>query len=135
MRGIQVNLINSGDGTIDDNGTVIFDTVVNNQSTSVSYNSTTGEFTINQVGNYYVSWWVAVNGAASATTISFGVSLDSSAPIIASSAIVSDQLSGIALVSVTTAPSTLILVNLSGDTAFIGNTTVQGSLIILELSE
>ncbi|MPM72951.1 hypothetical protein SDC9_119927 [bioreactor metagenome] len=113
---------------------MVFNTTVLDLSPNISYNSATGEFTISQTGNYYVSWWIAVDGAESATTISFGVSLNAGAPIIASSPIVSNQLSGIALISVVAAPAVVTLVNATGFTAFIADTPVQASMIILEVS-
>jgi hypothetical protein len=113
---------------------VIFNNLLTDQSLNINYNSGTGQFTILQAGNYYVTWWVATDGAAPATTVSFGLSLNGGGPIIGSSSIVSGQVNGSALIVVGATPATLELVNATGETVFIPATTVQANIVIVEVS-
>jgi len=100
---------------------------------AVSYDSATGLFTITETGNYYIDWWVAVDGSPIAVTID--ISLVTSNGIVATSStpILSDQMSGNALISVTEAPITFRLVNTTGNEIFIGPTTVKANLTIINL--
>ena len=113
---------------------MIFDTVVEDQSLNINYNAGTGVFTITAPGNYYVTWWVATDGAGAAIEVSFGVSLNGGPGIIGSSPIVSGQVNGSALIVVGATPATVALVNATGDTVFIPNTTVQANILIAEVA-
>jgi hypothetical protein len=121
-------------GSIADGSPVIFDTVVNNQSTDISYSTGTGEFTITAAGNYDVTWWVATNGAGAASMVSLGVVLDTNAPVTGLSPNVTGQVVGNALITVTTPPGTVTLVNNTGDVIFFAGTPIQADLVIEEVT-
>jgi hypothetical protein len=134
LRGIQAQLVGVEAGIIANGANVIFNTVTNDQSLNVNYNPATGEFTITGVGNYFVSWWVAADGAGAAITVSFEVELNGGAGIIGSSPIVSGQVNGTALVTVGATPAVLTLVNTTGDGVFIAATPVQANIVIIEVA-
>lgn len=127
-------MIGAAGGTIATGATVIFDTVLNDQSLNISYGVGTGIFTVTAPGNYYVTWWVDTDGAEEATTVSFGISLNGGPGILGSSPIVSGQLNGSALVTVGAVPATIELVNATGDNVFIPLTPVQANIVIIEIS-
>ena len=128
-----MQLLGSG-GIIDDGDNVVIDTVANSQSANISYDDTTGEFTISQPGNYYVTWWIATDGAGIATQITFGIVVHANPAVTASSPIVTGQLSGRALITVGAVSATLMLVNLTGDDVFLSpDTPVQASIVIIEV--
>jgi hypothetical protein len=133
LSGIQTSLVGSGGGIVLDGDNVIFDTVLNDPSPDISYDDTTGEFTITEPGNYYVSWWFAADGAGLSTTVSFAVEVGGAVYSTASSPVVSGELSGDALVTVTTNPTVISLANVTGEDAFIGATPVQANMVIMEL--
>ena len=112
---------------------MLFDTVVNDQSPNISYNAGTGEFTISAAGNYKISWWVATNGAGAATLVTFGIVLDAGAPVSGTSPLLTGQVIGYALVTVTTTPGVLSLVNETGDVVFFANTPLQADIVIEEV--
>ena len=119
---------------IDDGDPVIFNTQIEDQSPNISYDDTTGEFTINQAGIYYVSWWVDTESAEASLEVSFGVSLNGGTPVLGTSPIVSGQLNGTALVVVGATPATLELVNATGVSVTIPATAAQANIVILEVS-
>lgn len=41
------------------NGTLVFDTIVSSDGTSISYNAGTGVITFNDAGYYFIDWYVA----------------------------------------------------------------------------
>jgi hypothetical protein len=131
---LQVQLTDAGITAVGSGDPVIFNNVTNDQTINVDYNNLTGEFTINAPGNYYVSWWVATDGAGPSTTISFAVEINGSLNIIGSSPIVTGQVSGDAFVTVGAVPSTIRLVNLTADDTTFANTPVQANLVITEIS-
>ncbi|HKM32751.1 MAG TPA: collagen-like protein, partial [Oscillospiraceae bacterium] len=101
---------------------------------SVNINYNAGVFTITEVGNYYVTWWVSTDGAGPSTSVSFGIELNGGGAIIASSPIVSGQLNGSALLSVGAVPATVTLVNETGEPVNIGITPIQANMVIIELA-
>ncbi len=131
-EGIQVQLIGAGGGIIEDNSNVRFDTIFNDQSSDIDYDSATGEFTIHAPGNYYISWSLAVDGAGPMTYINYTVTVNGNPYASASSPIVSGELSGTALVTVKTVPTIISLVNTTGFETFVPLTPVQGNLVILK---
>jgi hypothetical protein len=129
-NGIQAVLVGAGGGTIPDGDNVLFDTVVNDQSGSISYNPATGEFTVTRLGNYYVDWWTAPDGAGPATSISFAVAVDGVVQSTASSPIVSAQMAASALVTIDTVPATISLVNVTGQDVFVPTIPAQAGIVI-----
>lgn len=134
LRGIQTDLQGGQGDQIAVDGNLIFDNILNNQSTDITYNLITGEFTLSQTGNYFVSWWVATNGSGTDTDVHFSIALDGVPFSMGASPIVTGEVSGIAFVTVGANPVVLTLINSSADVVSIGSTPVQASLVILELS-
>ncbi|PKM72871.1 MAG: hypothetical protein CVU91_07540 [Firmicutes bacterium HGW-Firmicutes-16] len=132
LGGIQAQLDDSGGEIQADGSNVIFNTELNDQSSAISYNSVTGEFTIAAPGNYLVNWWYATDGAGPAINVSFAVAVDGVAYSTASSPIVSGQLSGDALVTLAS-PAVITLINVTGDDVFIPSTPVQANIVITEV--
>ncbi|NLP26417.1 MAG: hypothetical protein GX365_03610 [Clostridiales bacterium] len=134
LRGIQVQLTNAGNTFVNTNEPVVFNNVEDDQSVNVNYNALTGEFTINEPGNYYVSWWVATDGAGPSLTITFAVEVNGSLNILGASPIVTGQVVGNAFVTVGAIPATIRLVNLTPDNTMFANTNVQANMVITEIS-
>jgi hypothetical protein len=135
LRGVQAQLLANGGGTLNNGGNVIFDTLFNNTSKNIEYNPLTGEFTILAVGNYFVSWWIAIESACPpATSISFAAELNGIGGILGSAPVISAQVNGSALINVGSTPAILTLVNVTGETVGYGLTPVQANIIILEVT-
>ncbi len=136
IGGIQVEGICLGGSDIDNENNVVFNKILNVQSDNISYDSTTGEFTITKPGNYYVDWWIAVvsNGGTSATSVNFTIKVNGISYSTASSPALTGQLSGEALVTVTNTPAIITLVNTTGSTVSIPATLpVQANMVIAEV--
>jgi hypothetical protein len=131
-----VQLQGSSGGTITNGANVLFDTVINAPSANITYNAGIGMFSINEPGTYYISWWVNTDGAEAETTTSFGVNVVSGPTILAYSPapVVTLQLSGNALLTVTTTPTEFSLFNNSGATVDYGTSPIQADLTIIEVS-
>ena len=130
LTGIQAELVGAGGTIYPDGGNVVFDTLVNNQSADINYNGATGAFTITAPGNYYVDWWVGTDGAGPSTSVSFAIEVNGVLYSESSSPIVSGQLSGEALVTVTSVPVTITLVNVTSQDAFVPVTPTQAGIVI-----
>ena len=120
---------------IADGEPILFDTVITNETTAITYNPVNGEFTISEEGVYYFDFWIAVDTAATATTITFELEGSDGTSILTSSSNTAQTLSGNALVNVTTVPSTFRLLNQSGDTAFIPALPAQANMTIIHLEQ
>lgn len=66
LKVYQVQLQGSPFEIVTDGANVIFDTIISDQSNNIAYNAATGEFTIIGAGNYYIDWWVTIDGSAGA---------------------------------------------------------------------
>lgn len=132
LGGIQTTLTGA-EGVYANGSNIVFNTVVNDQSDNISYNTATGDFTITQPGNYFISWTLPIDGAGAATTISLSVEVNGVVYSTSSSPIVSGILSGEALVTVTTVPTTISLVNTTGEDMFVPVVPNQGNFVITEV--
>lgn len=134
IGGIQTQLTEEGNTLLPNDNAIVFNNLINDQSSDINYNSTTGEFTITKPGNYYVSWWVATDGSTSVPTVNFSVAINGVPHSMGSSPIVSGQVSGSALITVVSSPTTVTLVNTSTDDIQIANTAVQANMVIVEIN-
>ena len=112
----------------------MFDTLIINQTGDITYNGGTGEFTLSSNGNYLISWWVAIDGTASTSSISFATQVNGASSVEGSAPIVTGQLNGTTLITVTGAPVTVTLINNSLDAVFFATTPVQANIIIAKVS-
>lgn len=106
--------------TVPNDGNVIFDTIVSSLSPVISYNSVSGEITITENGIYYINWWIGADGSTVAPFILFSIVVSDGTEISSATPIQSDNMSGNALLNITTAPVTLSLVNKTGNDVFLG---------------
>ncbi len=128
MDGIQVVLDNGIE--FDNNSNIIFNTIQNTVGSSINYDTITGNFTITEAGNYDVSWWIATGGAAASPIVAFSLQLDAVEVGATASSVTEGNVSGNALITVSTVPATLSLLNNSGDVVFIPTLPIEGSLVI-----
>ena len=76
---IQVVLKNSEAPIIEVGENLKFDTVLHRVGDSITYDETTGEFTIKKAGDYRISWQVIVGGSDTTRFVNFGVKLNGEA--------------------------------------------------------
>ncbi len=132
--GIQAQLTDSSGGTIADGSPVLFNAVLNNTNpAAITYVPASGTFIINKSGTYLVTWWVSVDGAEAATYVRFSAVVNGGMGIPADTPSVTDQLNGTALVTVTSTPAAISIVNQTGFTAFIGATPEQANITITRI--
>jgi hypothetical protein len=133
LLGIQTQLADSGGALIADSSQIIFDTITNDQANDISYNLATGVFTITAPGNYYVSWWVSVDGSDGPIILTFAVKLNGGGGVLGSAPTITGQINGSALVTVAATPATITLVNVTGAAVVLADTPVQANLVITEV--
>lgn len=134
MSGIQVQITNSPAETIENNETLIYDRILNQIGSAISYNSTTGEFTISQNGHYLVTWWVSIDGSDATAGISFSLNINGVTYSQASASPVSGQVVGLSLITIANAPAAVSLTNISGDTITLEDIAVQANMSITLIS-
>ena len=138
LAGLQVQLQGSSGGTVAQDQNVLFDTVINAQSPQITYDPATGIFTLTEMGNYYINWWLNADGAEASPFVVFGIRMLSggTGTILSASPIpvTTLQLQGSALVTATGSPATFSLFNDTGATASYGIASVQANLTILRIT-
>ena len=102
---------------VQENGALLFDTVVSHEGTLISYNAGTGVITFNEAGYYYIDWYVAPQFSLSTNGSNWAIRTNlSQLTIIGSSHIKVGVTTGFAILDVQ-ANETARLVNVS-DSAF-----------------
>lgn len=134
FRGIQAKLTECCATIITNENKVMFDTISNDQSLNVNYNSTTGEFLITRPGNYNVSWWVVTDGASETTTVAFSLMLNGSEISKVTSPNVTGQVVGNSLISVGAVPAVITLANSSASDIRFAEADVQANMLITEVT-
>ena len=112
---------------------MLFANVVNDQDPDMIYNAATGEFTITRLGNYLVSWQVAIDGTDLDPQVTFTLRVDGVDYSGSSLPSVTGQLSGTAFITVAAAV-TVELVNTSGYTVYYADVPVQANIVITDVS-
>ena len=131
---MQLSLEGSSGGTVAANASVPFDTVDANNTLGVSYTAGSGSVTIGRTGTYLVNWWVSIAGTQTAQSLAFAVSLNGSDVQTSYSDIGGGQIYGTAIVTVSSIPATLSLVNRSGDAVTYATAEGQSGLTLTQLA-
>lgn len=131
LKGLQVELLKVEDTKINPGELIVFDDIIFNNST-MTYESTTGEFKINKPGTYYISWIIAINNGNSSIAIALNGKPYSETTAQA------DQythLFGQALINITTTPTILTLINSGNDRLYFPIIDKsKANLVIFEIS-
>ena len=146
LRGLEATLTAGSGGTVANSFPIPFNNLVSNNAIGASF--VTGAITLTRPGTYLVDWWVATATAQTpeatgnqAATVGQGVSeLSFSAAL--NGTVVSGshapcgtgQLSGSTLVTVQNSPSTLQIVNSSGENVLLAQTSVQAGVTVTQLA-
>ncbi len=129
---MQLSLVGCSAGSVAADACVPFDTL--NTNTTLGVTQSRGTVTIGRVGTYLVNWWVGVENAQEAETLSFAVSANASDVQTSYSDIGSGQIFGTAIVNVTSVPVTLQLVNRSANCVTYVTAGVQAGLTLTQLA-
>lgn len=120
-------------GTVDINNPVIFNTLVIDISDNILYNTSSGEIIISAPGSYYINWSVATQTALGDNEISFSIVSTQGDNIIGSTSGKTGEVSGNALINISSAPVTLTLRNVStGIVTYGRETQIKANIIIIE---
>jgi len=110
---------------------VLYNQVAQDTAPSITYDSATGIFTVEETGVLQVSWIQSVEQPAP-QPLSLGLRLNGDSVGTFGATLQQGQLVGSVLVDVTEAPATLQLINTGTNAIIPGSATVtQGNLIIL----
>lgn len=115
------------------NTNVIFDNVLYDANENIQYNTDTGEITILDPGNYYISWYANVDGTAEPDFVRFTLNLNDERHSDGILPVVSGTVSGSAFMQINDTPGVVSLVNTTSDVLF-GATDVQANIVILEIN-
>jgi len=134
--GYQAALTGSSGTYLAANKTVMFDRPVTEIGSAIAYDKETGVFTISQSGYYRVDWWVTVDGADETMGVVLALYVNGKVHSRAVAPLVTGQISGSALVTVEATPAnptTLSIVNDSGDGVTYEAISQQGNIVIMSI--
>lgn len=120
-------------GSIQAGANVIFDTPLFTEGT-ITYDSTTGEISINQIGTFVIQWLMSVQASVSTIGSVFGVHISGEGTVIGNSPIKTGQTVGFAVVRVDTTPVVVTLVNESDAKVWYSAVTPIKSSIVVDRS-
>lgn len=117
---------------IESNEKVIFNNI-KYAAGDISYDTTTGELTLSSEGRYVINWWLAVQFSLSTNGAAFALETSQGDLIIGNSPIKTDEVYGIGIIEVTTAPVTVALKNIGTGPIYLSSSIpLQGSLVLFE---
>jgi hypothetical protein len=127
---LQIERSTNGSVSIGDN--VIFDTTVY-LAGDVTYDNATGVITLSKAGRYTLNWWVATQSSLTNNGVTFALSSSQGDFLEGSSPLKMDEISGIGIINVVTAPVTVSLVNAgSADVFYATNVPLKATLTVIE---
>ncbi|MFU0832875.1 MAG: Collagen triple helix repeat protein [Oscillospiraceae bacterium] len=127
---LQIERSTNGSVAIGDN--VIFDTTVY-LAGDVTYNNATGVITLTKAGRYSLNWWVATQSSLTNNGVTFALSSSQGDFMEGSSPLKMDEISGIGIINVVTAPVTVSLVNAgSAEVFYATNVPLKATLTVIE---
>ena len=132
LGGMQVQVTRSAN--ILDNYNVIFDKIIADASTNITYNSNNGQFTISKLGVYYISWWINFDGIDGDEKLCFSIVTSSGEYISSYSPNGTGQIYGNAILNVLSVPFIFQLANTTKATVSLSTTPITGDLAIISLN-
>ena len=146
LRGLEATLTAGSGGTVANGFPIPFNDLVSNNAVGASF--VTGAITLTTPGTYLVNWWVATGSEEDAATtegqpattgqgnqqLSFSAALNGNIVSGSYAPCGTGQVSGSTLVSVTNTPSTLQIVNSSGQNVLLAQTTAQAGVTVTQLA-
>ncbi|AWI06930.1 C1q-like domain-containing protein [Clostridium drakei] len=135
MSNIGIQVQKTTGGSLSPNSPVIFDNILINLSSNITYNTSTGEFTILQPGKYYFTWWVATQSVVGSNQANFVITPSNGAAIVGNSPLKTGELYGDALIEVVTAPVIVTLNNSNlGVVSYSSVVSIKANLTVLDVS-
>lgn len=136
IQALQVQLTSGAGSTLTNQAPIIFNDILYLDSSGiVSYNTLTGEITINAIGVYYVNWWVATASALTTQGTSFAVSVNGK-QYVGSTPIRLSQVGGSAVVEITQPKTVMTLINVtSASVQLASNVQHQANLVLYSCND
>lgn len=132
LGGMQVQVTRSAN--ILDNYNVIFDKIIKDASTNITYNSNNGQFIISKLGVYYISWWINFDGIDGDEKLCFSIVTSSGEYISSYSPNGTGQIYGNAILNVLSVPFIFQLANTTKASVSLSTTPITGDLAIISLN-
>lgn len=122
-------------GEISQNENVIFDSPIYS-SGNIDYDEISGIITLNNPGTYIFNWWIATQTAETINAIVLAISSSQGDLIIGNTPIRIGEVYGMGVITVTSPPVTVSLINLTEDTVYYSNETdVKANLLVTKMPE
>ena len=116
IEGISLQLTTIDDKQILAEEPVVFNETLTDNSRFISYDNETGVIEIFKQGNYLIDWDIVIEGSSREPCVRFGIEVNGEVVAASTLPVAVGQLSGQALVYVDQIPTTLRLINDSGET-------------------
>ncbi|KIN82819.1 hypothetical protein SD74_03760, partial [Clostridium botulinum] len=141
LIGLQAQTTGLQLGIIADSADIPLDTLISDAGTpDITFNAISNDIQLNTLGVYYVDWWINISDAQT-TDSEINLTLNSSTGTIvpgnvsftAETLSLPTQISGNAVITVTSAPVNLKIINSSGGSIQLGNTTIQLNVSVIKV--
>lgn len=133
MSGLGLQLQNTTPAVIAPNSAVLFNEILVNSDSNISYNNLNGTIAFSSTGQYYVSWFVTIKTALGIAGPSFAIVTNESTPGLyaAGSGIKNGEITGSALLTVTAGFSFSLRNQLSSDVGLSKIVPVNAGISVL----
>ena len=141
LIGIQVQTTGLQLGIISNSADIPLDTLISDAGTpDITFNAVSNDIQLNTLGVYYVDWWINISDAQTTDTeinlildAANGIMVPGNVGFTAEILSLPTQISGNAVITVTSAPVNLKFINSSGGSIQLGNTTTQLNVSVIKI--
>ena len=133
IEGLNLQLTTLDDHSLFDKDPVIFDQILIDNSWYMNYDEDSGIIEIRKNGMYVIDWDVSVEDTSGEPFVRFGIEVDGEVKASATLPVRAGQLSGQALIHVNQIPTSVRLINNTGDTVHLSTFKPIANLRILSV--
>ena len=133
FEGISLQLTTIEDKELPADEPVVFDEILTNNSRFISYDDETGVIEIFKHGHYLIDWDIVIKGSSKERCVRFGIEVNGEVVASATLPVAVGQLSGHAFIQIDQTPTTIRLINDSGETVKLSKFTPIANLRIVSI--
>ncbi|MDI6919296.1 collagen-like protein [Clostridium botulinum] len=141
LIGLQAQTTGLQLGIIANSADIPLDTLISDAGTpDITFNAISNDIQLNTLGVYYVDWWINISDAQTTDSeinlildAANGIMVPGNVSFTAETLSLPTQISGNAVITVTSAPVNLKIINSSGAAIQLGNTTIQLNVSVIKV--
>lgn len=132
LKGLELQMKNNLGSILDQNDSVLFDTIINDQTDdNIVYDNSNGEFIIKNPGNYFINGWINIDGSEMTSIVQISIEVNDISKCLGIMNIITGQLYFNGYITTTDTNSIISIKNISEQKISIGEVPIQAEISIV----